>query len=96
MIDLEKVEVSKLGHDLFAKKTDRTQDVPSGRSEKLNSPTKQLKTRSLVARISFSVTVLAEPMNTRSFAMALVVPPRSKTLVVGLIWATGATGSEVP
>ena len=69
---------------------------PSGRSEKLNSPKKQLKTPSLAARISFSVTVLAEPMNTKSFAMAIVVPPRAKTLVVGLIWATGAPESEVP
>jgi hypothetical protein len=69
---------------------------PSGRSAKLNSPKKQLKTLSLAARISFPVTVLAEPMNTRSFAMALVVLPRAKTLFVGLIWATGAPGSEVP
>ena len=69
---------------------------PSGRSKKLNSPKKKLKTLSLAARISFSATVFAEPMDTRSFAMALVVLPRAKTLFVGLIWATGAPGSEVP
>jgi hypothetical protein len=28
MIDLERAEVSKLGHDLFANKADRTHDAP--------------------------------------------------------------------
>jgi len=31
---------------------------------------------------------------TIAFTMALVVLPRAKTLFVGLIWATGAPGSE--